>query len=661
MRSARADGSCFAGAFCRAERTRSASEVVAHPQCGPRLERARVRRVRGSSVLRAVAGGWVDTAECPADEVLAEGEVGVLLEGVVDEEGGSCPVPERSVARHVVGVEDQFGLCADPDLLVRGDDGLDFGGCEGAELVPVENAGVQCGVVEDLLPCVAAADEDDGGSACVVAPQGAEVLQGLGLEALHFVDEQDAWLCFASGEPLEQDEERAVRSKLTHGRNPTDPLLHVNFAVLALEGGVRTRSGKPYRPGPGFLYDWRTAAVRPLLEQAIAQVGIQPRWGRQADLVARADGTATVPWTLPITQDGLARLLGHIRTACILTIAALSGMRTSELVELPLDCQLAPRSYGTDRVRHRLKSRVIKGRGHGGTWDEWVVVAEAYEAAGVACQLADPGATHLFPVHLDLCRRYRDLRAWVNSDEGQRLGLPRLPDDAITPRILRRTLAVELAHRPGGLFAAKLQLKHLSVTTTEGYANRPGGAQALFLAEVGKEEESRNLSLTLRAFRDDQAGRRPSGPGARDLLAFFAGVERQLEELDVTAPVVKRSDQEVINLLAHRSGALHLGLANYCWFLDPDKALCLKLADSSDRSRPLVGMCDSARCPQATHHSCHREAWATAAVSGRAFISKIGRGQKTERARLVAEVERAEYIVAAIDAAAHGGPRGTDQ
>ncbi|MFC8435548.1 hypothetical protein [Streptomyces sp. NPDC057253] len=43
-----------------------------------------------------------------------------------------------------------------------------------------------------------------------------------------------------------------------------------------------------------------------------------------------------------------------------------------------------------------------------------------------------------------------DLRASVNSDEGQRLGLPRLPDDAITPRVLRRTLLVELAHRHGG-------------------------------------------------------------------------------------------------------------------------------------------------------------------------------------------------------------------
>lgn len=191
-------------------------------------------------------------------------------------------------------------------------------------------------------------------------------------------------------------------------------------------------------------------------------------------------------------------------------------MRTSELVELPADCQLPPARHGPHRVRHRLKSEVIKSRGHGGAWDEWVVVPEAYEAAGVARELADGQAAHLFPAQLDLARHYRELRTWINGEEGRRLGLPALPDDPVTPRILRRTLAIELAHRPSGLFAAKLQLKHLSVTTTEGYANRPGGAQAISLAEVGKEEEARNLSLTLKAFRDFQAGHRPAvqAPGS---------------------------------------------------------------------------------------------------------------------------------------------------
>src|SRR3979411_1396210 len=59
----------------------------------------------------------------------------------------------------------------------------------------------------------------------------------------------------------------------------------------------------------------------------------------------------------------------------------------------------------------------------------------------------------------------------------------------------RRTLAVEMAYRPGGLLAAKLALKHISVVTTEGYAGSPGGAQAKFVAEVGKEEQKRNIDI----------------------------------------------------------------------------------------------------------------------------------------------------------------------
>ncbi|MFE9968427.1 hypothetical protein [Streptomyces sp. NPDC005525] len=143
----------------------------------------------------------------------------------------------------------------------------------------------------------------------------------------------------------------------------------------------------------------------------------------------------------------------------------------------------------------------------------------------------------------------------------------------------------------------------------------------------------------------------PPGPGGRDLFRFFETVESQLAGPAATAPNIKPSDQEVITLLAKRAGTLHLGLANYCWFIDPAKALCLKLAGNPDRKTPLAGMCDSARCPQATHHAGHRGVWASAAGNYRVFIGKIGRGQKGERARLASEIERAERVVAEIDAA----------
>ena len=66
-------------------------------------------------------------------------------------------------------------------------------------------------------------------------------------------------------------------------------------------------------------------------------------------------------------------------------------------------------------------------------------------------------------------------------------------------------------------------------------------------------------------------------------------------------------------------------------------------------------MCDSARCPQATHHGRHRAIWADAVSSGNVFLGQLGRTRKTEHARLQAEVDRAQRVVDAIDAARQTG------
>ena len=62
-------------------------------------------------------------------------------------------------------------------------------------------------------------------------------------------------------------------------------------------------------------------------------------------------------------------------------------------------------------------------------------------------------------------------------------------------------------------------------------------------------------------------------------------------------------------------------------------------------------MCDSARCPQATHHPCHRPAWADTVTSTTAFIGALGRTRTTERARLQAELDRAQRVLTSIDTA----------
>lgn len=152
------------------------------------------------------------------------------------------------------------------------------------------------------------------------------------------------------------------------------------------------------------------------------------------------------------------------------------------------------------------------------------------------------------------------------------------------------------------------------------------------------------------AFDDYRNGVRPSGPGARDLMAFFESVDGAQARTPAGAPAVA-TDQTVRGLLARRAKTLHIGAANYCWFTDPSKALCLKLAGRTDSAKPLAGLCDSARCPQATHHLAHRPVWAQQAQATKVFIGGLSRRQDLERQRLTGELDRIERVIAEIDVA----------
>jgi integrase len=443
-----------------------------------------------------------------------------------------------------------------------------------------------------------------------------------------------------AGEPLEAVRDIDVRTRLRQGWNPGDPLLNVSFKALAREAGTgRTR--------PRVL-----AKARPLIEQTLALVGTAKPWGRQAGHVPRADDTGTTPWTLPLDERDIRDLTGYAHTACLLLTAALTGMRESELMELRHGCR-STSHHGDGMTRYQLKSKLIKGQPLGGTSEEWVVIEAVHDAIGMAEQLSRligvPEDLVFGRFSLDL--RYPWFRDWVNDPAGQRLGLTPIPAGNVTLRMLRRTLARELAYRPGGLLAAKIALKHVSVVTTEGYAARPGGAQGKFLAEIAEDEAGRNLQIVLAEFRSYQDGIMPAGPGARELAEFFASIDKDLAGHETAAPRVVASDQHVLNLLSKRARVLHLAVANYCWFTDPSRALCLKMAGTPAAEKPLAGMCDSARCPQATHHPCHRPVWADAVTSTTAFIGSLGRTRTAERTRLQAELGRAQRVLDSIDAA----------
>jgi hypothetical protein len=132
------------------------------------------------------------------------------------------------------------------------------------------------------------------------------------------------------GEPLARVAGNAVSKRLTEGWDPADPLLHVNTGMLALRIGRRDISAS-LRP-----------KVRPVIEQAVAELGLAEPWARRAPQVLRADDQRPVAWTEPLGSQQVYSLASLATTATLVIIAAVSGMRNSELMEIVVGSRLAP-------------------------------------------------------------------------------------------------------------------------------------------------------------------------------------------------------------------------------------------------------------------------------------------------------------------------------
>lgn len=446
------------------------------------------------------------------------------------------------------------------------------------------------------------------------------------------------------GEPLPalSDYQTAGRT-VCNGEDPLRPLAWIPLARLIGLAAFGSDARK---------------AIRPLLVEVAAEVGFDKPWARSAEPVPRADNGEPVPWTPPLAGEDIVMLADYVLTACLVVTSALSGMRTSELLEIEVGSRLTDGETPGAGRRFRLAGKRIKWQKFGGVPDQWVVIEEADRAVALAEQLTARAPGEAVFASIQMSSRLNNLRNWLERT-GLRAywGLPVIPPGPVNARMLRRTLALAIAQRPGGLLAAKVHLKHISVATTEGYTANPGGSQRLFQAQIEEAEEEHHLQLTVHAFRDAQAGALPSGPGARSLIEAFAHVDAALTLAASSDPKVLNDDRHLENLLRKQADVLHVGPANFCWFRDPSKALCLRLAGTPDATRPLVGMCDSARCPQATHHPCHRPAWAAQATTVDIFISNP-RIPKGEKARLLPERDRALAVVALIDAAAAASPTG---
>lgn len=205
-------------------------------------------------------------------------------------------------------------------------------------------------------------------------------------------------------EPLPSAADHTIRNRLAAGWSPEDPLTPISLGLLARQ--------------TGFTQFWRQwiPHLRDRIEATLNVVGAEKPFGRNAAAVDRADDKGMIAWTLPLDRLQAVALVGIVRTAAITLLAAVSGMRSSELMELEIGSCRPPEHYGPGLFRYRLASKVVKGQQLGGVDDEWVVIEPAYRAAQLLEQLHDNpknGVPLLGRFAFDV--RYTWFRNWVNS------------------------------------------------------------------------------------------------------------------------------------------------------------------------------------------------------------------------------------------------------
>ena len=252
-------------------------------------------------------------------------------------------------------------------------------------------------------------------------------------------------------------------------------------------------------------------------------------------IIGQIDGR---PWRT--TRIGYAEapvLAILLRTACLIVVSYLSGMRTGEALNLERGCLSRDQATGIWS---------ITGKKFKGAWDDegnkipegqvradpWVVVAQTAQAVTVLERLHDQRLLFPAELHPHLRKGGRTRRgharraasvpydiaaflAWV-KDYGAATGrdhevIPPDPHGAIGAARFRRTLAWHIVRKPRGLIAGAIQYGHLHVQMTLGYS---GSYDSGFPDEHAYEDWLFRLERLADDHQRLTAGERVSGPAA---------------------------------------------------------------------------------------------------------------------------------------------------
>ncbi len=376
------------------------------------------------------------------------------------------------------------------------------------------------------------------------------------------------------------------------GRRQRDGTLHPDWAHLT----------RLFNAGDRALQ--RIPQLRTLIDASGLPIADAPYL--DTPITGRIDGR---PWrTSPISYHEAPALATMLRTACFITIAYLSGMRTGETLNLRRGCL----TRDPDNDLWLITGRTFKAaRDEDGNKiphgeirrDPWVVAQQAAHAIEVL-QTLHPNEL-LFPAVLEprpanrtsdrigtardpsaLTRDIATLVTWVNR-HAEELGREHevIPEDShgtISPSRFRRTLAWHIVRRPRGLVAGAIQYGHLHVQMTLGYS---GSYDSGFPDDHAFEDWLHRLERLANDHQRLVEGEHISGPAADTYR------ERTHDANQQFAGRVLATTRQARDMLANPTLQIYPGRAVTCVF-DPAKALCqLRRADDEPRETPDVDDC----------------------------------------------------------------------
>lgn len=390
---------------------------------------------------------------------------------------------------------------------------------------------------------------------------------------------------------------------------------------------------------------------------------------------AASGGPTSLPWSGELGQDRAEAHRRVVSTACLITVAYLTGMRADEVLGLRRGCctptaDTPGRSAAGYEIRGRTyKAAVAEGRSLPEGVDRehpWVAIKPVADAIAVMEGLhegdllfsdtlfkarvngtdLDPGG----PSSRRVIDAIKHLTGWCNQRandlERPQDVIPEDPDGPINLRRLRRTLAWFIYRRPGGRVALGVQYGHLHAATTDGY----GGRASTGLRDLFPMEEAFALSDTLhRAAEHLQAHPYVSGPAAARYRAAAGEYRDRFQGLALTtkqaAALKANPDMRVYDAP---------GQTLACCF-DPRKALCRRdtATTAGAATTPDLTACDH-RCANIARTEEH----ITALRAELAALQEEHDSPTTPepiRHRIRAQIDRRETIVMAHRDAQDGG------